>query len=168
MSMPPPPDTIPNNTTANLFSTNDMLARRIKPIETCDNCKNRKVKCNKEKPICGTCNKTKRVCTYTFSASSKRPRPKSELEILQEQVDDIQSIQYQQLNQMNTLLEIATTTDANISGDFNTSDILISGENIALQVENDYLAGNGAFVRFFYQYLRKKIILEFSNNYFLI
>nr|CAG8622926.1 15417_t:CDS:2 [Entrophospora candida] len=99
MSMPPP-DTIPNNTTTNLFSTNDMLARRIKPIETCDNCKNRKVKCNKEKPICGTCNKTKRVCTYNFSASSKRPRPKSELEILQEQ-------------------------------------------NVALQVENDYLAGNG-------------------------
>ncbi|CAH1761239.1 3012_t:CDS:2 [Entrophospora sp. SA101] len=142
MSMPPP-DTIPNNTTTNLFSTNDMLARRIKPIETCDNCKNRKVKCNKEKPICGTCNKTKRVCTYNFSASSKRPRPKSELEILQEQVEDIQSIQYQQLNQMNALLEIATTTDANINGDFNTSDTLIPGENVALQVENDYLAGNG-------------------------
>ena len=58
---------------------------------------------------------------------------------------------------MNALLGMAVmksddTTDANINGDFNTNNngILISGEDITLQVGNDYLIGNEVFVRFFF------------------
>ncbi|CAG8532852.1 4521_t:CDS:10 [Ambispora leptoticha] len=72
--------------------------------KTCDNCKERKVKCDKERPVCGTCKRTKRECTYNFSASSKRGRPKSEYEILQEQIDEVATIQFDQLNQLENML----------------------------------------------------------------
>ncbi|CAG8572559.1 28063_t:CDS:10 [Dentiscutata erythropus] len=86
-----------------------ITSKRFKPIETCDNCKQRKVKCDKERPQCGTCRKSKRECRYDLSASSKRGRPKSEIEILQEQIEDIQSIQFQQLNQVGSLLKMAVS-----------------------------------------------------------
>ncbi|CAG8799784.1 5059_t:CDS:2, partial [Racocetra persica] len=93
-------------------TTSTTIARRFKPIETCDNCKLRKVKCDKERPQCGTCRKSKRECKYELSASSKRGRPRNEVEILQEQIEDIQNIQYHQLNQMGSLLKMAVLPDA--------------------------------------------------------
>ncbi|CAI2170140.1 14363_t:CDS:10 [Funneliformis geosporum] len=95
----PPTTSLPNIISA--------AHKRFKPIETCDNCKQRKVRCDKERPTCGTCRKSGRECTYDFSASSKRGRPKTDVEILQEQIEDIQSVQYQQLDQMESLLEMA-------------------------------------------------------------
>ncbi|CAG8506525.1 13350_t:CDS:10 [Acaulospora morrowiae] len=54
---------------------------------------------------------TDRKCTYDLSASSKRGRSKSEVELLQEQIEDIQTIQFQQLNQMKALLDMAVVND---------------------------------------------------------
>ncbi|KAG9287910.1 hypothetical protein G9A89_017505 [Geosiphon pyriformis] len=105
--------------------------KRFKPIETCDHCKERKVKCDKERPVCGTCKRTKRECTYEFSASSKRGRPKSELEILQEQIDDVVTIQHGQLNQLESLLEMAVkgTRDLSQTSTINLSDLIPSNDN---------------------------------------
>ncbi|CAG8549556.1 416_t:CDS:2, partial [Racocetra fulgida] len=64
------------------------------------------------RPQCGTCRKSKRECKYELSASSKRGRPRNEVEMLQEQIEDIQNIQYHQLNQMGSLLKMAVLPDA--------------------------------------------------------
>ncbi|CAG8561981.1 11644_t:CDS:10 [Ambispora gerdemannii] len=131
-------------TTANNNGINNGLGtiKRFKPIETCDNCKERKVKCDRERPICGTCNRTKRECTYNFSASSKRERPRSEYEILQEQIEEVATIQFDQLNQLENMLENLignnglpqATVAAPGQGDFN--DIIQNGGASNSYVEN--------------------------------
>src|SRR4051794_33147112 len=67
--------------------------KRFKLIQTCDSCKQRKVKCDKARPSCGACRKSNRECSYTFSRDShaKRARPLSDLELLHAELESIQS-----------------------------------------------------------------------------
>ena len=146
MNIPPkiqPPINLPNTTSA--------THKRFKPIETCDNCKQRKVKCDKERPVCGTCRKSKRECTYDFSASSKRGRPKTEVEILAEQIEDIQSVQFQQLDHMESLLEMAVMRNGGAAvTSSNINDNISGGINFAIQnsaVDGNFMA-SGVYVRF--------------------
>ncbi|CAB4409088.1 unnamed protein product [Rhizophagus irregularis] len=139
MNIPPkiqPPINLPNTTSA--------THKRFKPIETCDNCKQRKVKCDKERPVCGTCRKSKRDCTYDFSASSKRGRPKTEVEILAEQIEDIQSVQFQQLDHMESLLEMAVMKNGGTAiTSSNTNDNMGGNMNFAIQngaVDENFMA----------------------------
>ncbi|CAG8626407.1 8342_t:CDS:2 [Cetraspora pellucida] len=131
---PVPPLGIPTTLTA-------ITGKRVKPIETCDNCKTRKVKCDKERPQCGTCRKSKRECKYELSESSKRGRPKNEVEILQEQIEDIQNIQYHQLNQVESLLKMAVLPGAqetiSMGGDNNAL-----GMNFMMPNNSDQINGN--------------------------
>jgi len=108
--------------------------KRVKPIETCDNCKERKVKCDKERPVCGTCKKTKRDCTYDYSASSKRGRPKNDYELLQEQIEDIQTSTFQQLDQMESMLELAVMSGVPQG---NTPDTMTNGNNVYTNGNNN-------------------------------
>ncbi|CAG8743147.1 32202_t:CDS:10 [Gigaspora margarita] len=121
--------------------TTSIVGKRFKPIETCDNCKQRKVKCDKERPQCGTCRKSKRECRYELSASSKRGRPKNEIEILQEQIEEIQSVQYNQLNQVGSLLKMAVLPGSQgtmpMGGDNNAA-----GVNFFMPNNSDQINGN--------------------------
>ncbi|CAG8475411.1 5165_t:CDS:10 [Paraglomus occultum] len=102
--------------------------KRFKPIETCDNCKERKVKCDKGRPVCGTCKKTNRDCTYDYSASSKRGRPKNEYELLQEQLEDIQTSTFQQVDRIESILEMALSGVP--QGNASDTNLLMTNGNI--------------------------------------
>jgi len=139
----------------NLSNTTSATHKRFKPIETCDNCKQRKVKCDKERPVCGTCRKSKRECTYAFSASSKRGRPKTEVEILAEQIEDIQSVQFQQLDHMESLLEMAVMRNGGAAiTPSNTNDNM----DVAIQnggsIDRNFMASGGIYVRFLHVYMK--------------
>ncbi|RIA87712.1 hypothetical protein C1645_273144 [Glomus cerebriforme] len=78
--------------------------KRVKLVSTCDVCKNRKVKCDKERPECGTCKKTNRKCSYTYAALTESIRDKqsgfksqADSNFLINKLNYLQNIQFGQL-----------------------------------------------------------------------
>jgi hypothetical protein len=103
--------------------------KRVKLVSTCDVCKNRKVKCDKERPECGTCKKTNRKCSYTYAALTESIREKqsggfrsqSDSNFLQTQLNYLQNIQFGQLYEESGYLSMASRgfgeiNDNNITG----------------------------------------------------
>ncbi|GES77488.1 fungal-specific transcription factor domain-containing protein [Rhizophagus clarus] len=101
----------------NLPNITSATHKRFKPIETCDNCK---------------------------QPSSKRGRPKTEVEILAEQIEDIQSVQFQQLDHMESLLEMAVMRNGGTAvTSSNTNDNMGGSMNFAIQngaVDENFMA----------------------------
>ncbi|CAG8712709.1 1071_t:CDS:1, partial [Acaulospora morrowiae] len=89
--------------------------KRVKLISTCDTCKTRKVKCDKERPECGTCRKTNRKCSYSYAYLTETMRheqsgtkQKSDSIFLQKQLDCLQKIQFGQLDEESGYLSVAS------------------------------------------------------------
>ena len=89
--------------------------KRVKLVSTCDVCKNRKVKCDKERPECGTCKKTNRKCSYTYAALTESIRDKqssfkshTDSNFLQNQLNYLQNIQFGQLYEESGYLSMAS------------------------------------------------------------
>ncbi|CAI2190509.1 6853_t:CDS:10 [Funneliformis geosporum] len=89
--------------------------KRVKLVSTCDVCKNRKVKCDKERPECGTCKKTNRKCSYTYAAFTESIREKqnglrsqADSSFLQTQLNYLQNVQFGQLYEESGFLSMAS------------------------------------------------------------
>src|SRR5581483_10447397 len=89
--------------------------KRVKLVSTCDVCKIRKVKCDKERPECGTCKKTNRKCSYTYATFTETIRDKqsgmkasNESDFIQAQLDYLQKMQFGQLYDESGYLSMAT------------------------------------------------------------
>nr|CAG8488052.1 532_t:CDS:2 [Entrophospora candida] len=75
--------------------------KRVKLVSTCDICKSRKVKCDKERPECGTCKRTNRKCSYNYAQLTKSMRDKqngmksqNDKSYLDSCLEDIQKVQF--------------------------------------------------------------------------
>src|SRR5205807_972073 len=75
--------------------------KRVKLVSTCDVCKARKVKCDKERPECGTCKRTNRKCSYNYAQLTKSMRDKqsgmrsqSEKSFMETRLEGIQKVQF--------------------------------------------------------------------------
>src|SRR5689334_15569677 len=80
-------------------------AKRVKLVSTCDTCKNRKVKCDRVRPKCGTCKKTGRECGYKYSDTTHEmresgARSRAELEYMKAQVQELMNTQFNNVVQM--------------------------------------------------------------------
>ncbi|CAG8730436.1 1815_t:CDS:2, partial [Dentiscutata erythropus] len=88
-------------------------SKRVKLVLTCDNCKDRKVKCDKERPECGTCKKTRRPCSYNYADRTVLMRDQQGLgslpdsTCLQNQLNYLQGIQFGQLFEETGFLAMA-------------------------------------------------------------
>ncbi|CAG8510027.1 19725_t:CDS:2 [Racocetra persica] len=88
--------------------------KRVKLVLTCDNCKDRKVKCDKERPECGTCRKTRRPCSYNYADRTVLMRDQQGLSSLpdstslQNQLNYLQGVQFGQLFDETGFLAMAT------------------------------------------------------------
>ncbi|RIB03318.1 fungal-specific transcription factor domain-containing protein [Gigaspora rosea] len=89
-------------------------SKRVKLVLTCDNCKDRKVKCDKERPECGTCKKTRRPCSYNYADRTVLMRDQQGLGSLpdstciQNQLNYLQGMQFGQLFEEAGFLAMAT------------------------------------------------------------
>ncbi|CAG8457012.1 9267_t:CDS:2 [Scutellospora calospora] len=88
--------------------------KRVKLVSTCDNCKGRKVRCDKERPECGTCKKTRRPCSYKYAELTETMRDQQGLRsqpdstFLQNQLNYLQGVQFGQLFEESGFLAMAT------------------------------------------------------------
>ncbi|PKC15163.1 hypothetical protein RhiirA5_408539 [Rhizophagus irregularis] len=89
--------------------------KRVKLVSTCDVCKNRKVKCDRERPECGTCRKTNRKCSYTYAALTETMRDKqtgmraqADTNFFQTQLNYLQKMQFGQLYDESGYLSMAS------------------------------------------------------------
>src|SRR6185436_14417715 len=81
--------------------------------------------------------KTNRDCTYDYSASSKRGRPKNDYELLQEQIEDLQTSTFQQVDRMESMLvELSGVPQGNAP---DTNLLMTNGNNI---YNNNYTNSN--------------------------
>ena len=89
--------------------------KRVKLVSTCDVCKLRKVKCDKERPECGTCKRTNRKCSYNYAQFTKSIRDKqsgmksqSEKNFIDSRIEDIQKVQFGALFDKSGYLSMAS------------------------------------------------------------
>ena len=91
--------------------------KRVKLVSTCDVCKNRKVKCDKERPECGTCQKTNRKCSYEYASLTETMRDKqngmksqtdSSNNFIQTKLNYLQKMQFGQLYDESGYLSMAS------------------------------------------------------------
>ncbi|GBB96123.1 hypothetical protein RclHR1_02690008 [Rhizophagus clarus] len=119
--------------------------KRVKLVSTCDVCKNRKVKCDKERPECGTCKKTNRKCSYTYAAFTESIREKqsggfrsqSDSNFLQTQLNYLQNIQFGQLYEESGYLSMASRGFGEINDNNITGMLAMPTTSMATNV-NDY------------------------------
>ncbi|RIA81070.1 hypothetical protein C1645_575993 [Glomus cerebriforme] len=91
-------------------------AKRVKLVSTCDVCKNRKVRCDKERPECGTCRKTNRKCSYTYATLTETMRDKQSgmrtqaesQNLFQSELNYLQEIQFGRLYNESGYLAMAS------------------------------------------------------------
>ncbi|KAG9296762.1 hypothetical protein G9A89_001395 [Geosiphon pyriformis] len=86
--------------------------KRVKLVSTCDNCKNRKVRCDKTRPSCGACTKTARTCSYTYSAISEWLRESggagtgARARQMQEKLNNLQTTQERRIDQTQNFISM--------------------------------------------------------------
>ena len=86
--------------------------KRVKLVSTCDTCKNRKVKCDRVRPKCGTCKKTGRDCGYKYSDTTHEmresgARSRAELEYMKAQMEELVNAQFNKVAQMQNCIAVA-------------------------------------------------------------
>ncbi|CAG8558148.1 7803_t:CDS:10 [Ambispora gerdemannii] len=87
--------------------------KRVKLVSTCDNCKTRKVRCDKVRPSCGACTKTARNCSYVYSAHSQMLRESggngaaaNRAQQMQEKLNELQRTQERKIDQTQNFISM--------------------------------------------------------------
>ncbi|CDH56248.1 zinc finger transcription factor 1 [Lichtheimia corymbifera JMRC:FSU:9682] len=77
--------------------------KRKRLAQACDSCRRKKVKCDGTRPVCGTCNKMGRTCTYNPVVQKRGPR-QGYIEIIEKRLDKMERLlsQHHQQQQHST------------------------------------------------------------------
>ncbi|KAI7883515.1 hypothetical protein K492DRAFT_143805 [Lichtheimia hyalospora FSU 10163] len=65
--------------------------KRKRLAQACDSCRRKKVKCDGSRPVCGTCNKMGRTCTYNPVVQKRGPR-QGYIEIIEKRLDKMERL----------------------------------------------------------------------------